>query len=304
MSAPLVWTPFLLLLEQPVDCCARQKRPTVFSFNRAPLPAALNRRRAIAINFTPRHRTHPLTLPMPPHAAARRRLLPRYQHLDVYLPPSSNPGTSPAPTAASAAAGQPAKSSASGPGGASPVPGPLATAATTTRTEQRASALGQHLLPAIDFTGAAKRDAAAGVREGGQRGGVKPSATRQPSSESGGVTPTEAEGGTADQAGGCGGGTASGGLEETGVVDSGEETTSVDGEEEDFLALPAGRAESNGGDGGEVTRFFPKRIKEGWMQTVTTAARVLGPSTKPCVVVSRLLVALGEGGALAQLSRA
>ncbi|CAM9252650.1 unnamed protein product, partial [Ectocarpus fasciculatus] len=85
----------------------------------------------------------------------------RYQHLDVYLPPSLNPGTSPAPTAASAtAASHRAKASASGPGGASPVPGPSATAAAVVaavaRADQRVSALGQHRLPAIDFTGAAK----------------------------------------------------------------------------------------------------------------------------------------------------
>ncbi|CAM9407342.1 unnamed protein product, partial [Ectocarpus sp. 8 AP-2014] len=182
----------------------------------------------------------------------------RYQHLDVYLPPSLNPGTSPAPTAASAAAnGQPTKSPASGPGGASPAPGPLAVAAAAARTDERALALGQHRLPTIDFTGTAKRDAVARARESGRRGVVKPSSSRQPSSESGGVTPTAAEGGTADQAGGGGGGggNASGELEEAGAVDSGEETTSVDGEEEeeDFLALPTERAENNGGDGGEAS---------------------------------------------------
>ncbi|CAN0436043.1 unnamed protein product [Ectocarpus sp. 12 AP-2014] len=183
----------------------------------------------------------------------------RYQHLDVYLPPSLNPGTSPAPNSALAAANvQSAKSSASGPGGASPVPGPLASAAAAAaRTDERASALGQHRLPAIDFTGAAKRDAVARARESGRRGVVKPSSSRQPSSETGGVTPTASEGGTADQAGGGGGdggGNASGELEEADAVDSGEETTSVDGEEEeDFLALPTERAENNGGDGGEAS---------------------------------------------------
>ncbi|CAB1111808.1 unnamed protein product [Ectocarpus sp. CCAP 1310/34] len=179
----------------------------------------------------------------------------RYQHLDVYLPPL-NPGTSSAPISASAAANvQPAKSSASGPGSTSPVPGPLAAAAA--RTDERASALGQHRLPAIDFTGAAKRDAVARARENGRRGVVKPSSSRQPTSETGGVTPTAAEGGTADQAGGGGGGggNASGELEEADAVDSGEETTSVDREEEeeDFLALPTERAENNGGDGGEAS---------------------------------------------------
>ncbi|CBN75469.1 Hypothetical leucine rich repeat protein [Ectocarpus siliculosus] len=182
----------------------------------------------------------------------------RYQHLDVYLRPSLNPGTSPAPNAASAAAnGQPAKPSASDPGGASPVPGPLAAAAAAAaaaRTDERPSALGQHRLPAIDFTGAAKRDAVARARDSGRRGVVKPSSTRQPSSETGGGMPTAAEGGTADQAG-VGGGNASGELEEAEAVDSGEETTSVDGEEEeeDFLALPTERAENNGGDGGEAS---------------------------------------------------
>ncbi|CAM9713809.1 unnamed protein product, partial [Ectocarpus fasciculatus] len=186
----------------------------------------------------------------------------RYQHLDVYLPPSLNPGTSPAPTAASAtAASHRAKASASGPGGASPVPGPSATAAAVVaavaRADQRVSALGQHRLPAIDFTGAAKIDAVARVKKGGRRDGVKPSASREPSSESRGVIPAAAAGGgTADQTGGGGGsgGNASGELVEAGVVDSGEETTSVDGEEEeDFLALPTERAENNGGDGGEAS---------------------------------------------------
>ncbi|CAM9281098.1 unnamed protein product, partial [Ectocarpus sp. 13 AM-2016] len=225
----------------------------------------------------------------------------RYQHLDVYLPPSLNPGASPVPNSSSAAANiQPAKSSASGPGGASPVPGPLASAAAAAaaRTDERASALGQHRLPAIDFTGAAKRDAVARAREDGRRGVVKPSSWRQPSPETGGLTPTAAEGGAADQAGGGGGGggggNVSGELEEADAVDSGEETTSVGGEEEeeeDFLALPTERTENTGGDSGEASS-----------ETASAAAAATAPEQASPAALAKAF-ALAASGALASDGR-
>lgn len=303
MSAPLLCGhPFCCCLSR-VDCCARQKHPTVFSFQSRSASGGLEPAQAYCNQF-PRY-TQTTTPVDTSHAAARRPLLPRYQHLDVYLPPSLNPGTSPAPNSASAAANvQPAKSSASGPGGASPVPGPLAAAAAAARTDERASALGQHRLPAIDFTGAAKRDAVARARENGRRGVVKPSSSRQPSSETGGVTPTAAEGGTADQAGGGGGGNASGELEEADAVDSGEETTSVDGEEEeeDFLALPTERAENNGGDGGEVRKVVSRSVKRGvdadrsnscagpWPVDVTLGCVSRWEKVAHCAVITRAFV--------------
>lgn len=113
----------------------------------------------------------------------------------------------------------------------------------------------QHQLPDIDFSGEREspRKAAPGGDRGGGRGGSKPppkpsegkavSATREPAGSGGG-------GGGED--------------EEKEGGESGEETTSVDGEE-DFLALPVESAESERNDGGsgstegEEVRSLPRR---------------------------------------------
>lgn len=199
----------------------------------------------------------------PNDAALLTYSCPRYQHLDIYLrKPSEKPSTSPLPVA-EAAAPNTASPPALAPNPSAPGKGPARSPATglpgagafSDETALAPKQQKQHQLPAIDFSGELElpRQSAPGDRGGG-RGGAKP--PPKPS-ERQAVSP--ARGSTS--AGGGGGGGDEDAMEEG--EDSGEETTSVDGEE-DFLALPAAEnAECDRGESGSGATESEVRLVSG-----------------------------------------
>lgn len=187
------------------------------------------------------------------HAALLTYPCPRYQHLDIYL---RKPGTSVAPAAATARNTAGPSVTVSGPGAPNkqPAGSPVTSApAAGAAPEETALESKQRQLPAIDFSGEREppRKAAPGGDRGRGRGGVKP--PPKPPEQTAAPPAREPNGG--------GGDTGKEGGE------SGEETTSVDGEE-DFLALPTESeerdcGESGGGSTEGEVRFVPRRRSVG-----------------------------------------
>ncbi|CAM9390018.1 unnamed protein product [Pylaiella littoralis] len=179
----------------------------------------------------------------------------RYQHLDVYLPPAApvaalTPNETSPSTFASASAPDASGNGSTG----STAAGSAAAVAKTTALREAALESKQWQLPAIDFRGEREgrqqRQAApgGGDRSGGRGGAEPPRSSSSPDKGVVAVSPAtdEPKGGTVGGGGGGGGD-----PEENEGGESGEETTSIDGEE-DFLPLPIEimQRESGGGGGG------------------------------------------------------
>ena len=187
----------------------------------------------------------------PNNAAVLAYSCPRYQHLDIYLRKPSEKRIAPPPPVAAAAATKTAgqlvfASNPSAPGkGPARSPATKLSAAGTSSDETALESKQpiQHQLPAIDFSGECEPSRQA--EPGGDRGGGREGANPPPKpSERQAVSPAERP-------------TGDGGEDATMEgEDSGEETTSVDGEE-DFLALPTESGESGSGTTEGEVRFVP-----------------------------------------------
>lgn len=222
----------------------------VVSFN-LPVPTSPSKYEDGLRSPTPSvRRCCPVCCSNPPNDAALLTYsCPRYQHLDSYLQkPSDKPSTSLLPVTATAlnTASLPATVSDPGAPGKyparSPATGLLAAGAVSEETTLESKQQQQRqLLPAIDFSGEREppRQAARGGDRGGSSDGPKP--PPKPS-EREAVSP-------ARRPIGGGGDGSSGDVTGKEGGESGEETTSVDGEE-DFLALPTDNAECERGESG------------------------------------------------------